>query len=65
MQTKLERYAAKYGEAFMNDLPDIIRTYCIANDSDDTANIVLHGSIAVIKGSINPRHTFNRTQDSC
>ena len=32
MQTKLERYAAKYGEAFMNDLPDIIRTYCLAND---------------------------------
>ena len=32
MQTKLERYAAKYGEAFMNELPDIIRTYCIAND---------------------------------
>jgi chromosomal replication initiation ATPase DnaA len=32
MQTKLERYAAKYGESFMNELPDIIRTYCIAND---------------------------------
>jgi len=32
MQTKLERYAAKYGEAFMNELPDIIRTYCLAND---------------------------------
>jgi hypothetical protein len=32
MQTKLERYAAKYGEAFMNELPDIIRSYCIAND---------------------------------
>ena len=32
MQTKLERYAAKYGESFMNELPDIIRTYCLAND---------------------------------
>jgi chromosomal replication initiation ATPase DnaA len=32
MQTKLERYAAKYGEAFMNELPDIIRAYCLAND---------------------------------
>ncbi len=32
MQTKLERYAAKYGDNFMNELPDIIRTYCLAND---------------------------------
>ena len=30
--TKLERYASKYGKSFMDDLPEILRLYCIAND---------------------------------